>query len=48
MSIEFEMNDGEHMLLGIQFAHGEDPERGMFHMLAIGLLFFTVSIYSWK
>jgi len=46
MKIEFNRNELDSFLLGIQLAYGED-ENGSFHMLDIGLLLFSITIYKY-
>jgi len=47
-SIDIERNDPDYMLLGIQVANGECPNRGMFYLLSFGFLIFTINIYKWR
>jgi len=46
MKIEGTLSELDQFMLGIQMAYGED-ERGSFHMIELGFLFFSITIYKY-
>lgn len=47
MKIESAFSELDQFMIGIQMAYGED-EEGSFHMLELGFLFFSITIYKYN